>query len=101
MQIVRVDAEGADLEEVRLLLHEYQGLVRRHHPGADFAAEIAGLPGEYAPPTGRILLAREGDRRAAGCVVLRPSNGGACEMRRMYVPADLRGRGIGRSLAVR
>lgn len=65
-----------------------------------FAAEVAGLPGVYALPRGRLLLALGGGE-ATGCVALRPLAEGICEMKRLFVCASFRGQGIGKLLVNR
>lgn len=62
-----------------------------------FDAELAGLPGRYAPPSGCLLLAMAGDA-PAGCVAMRDLGGGTSEMKRLYVAPEHRGRGVGRLL---
>jgi GNAT superfamily N-acetyltransferase len=78
--------------------HQDIQLVDSYFDAAAFDAELAALPGPYAPPKGRLLLACL-DGRAVGCVALKDLGGGQCEMKRMFVHVDAQGRGVGRALA--
>lgn len=96
-----VPAEGAaDLALVRTLFQEYGASLEVDLEFQDFTAEVAGLPGAYAPPAGRLLLGLEGDR-PAGCVALRPLGAEIVELKRLYVRPEFRGAGWGRRLAER
>ena len=63
----------------------------------NFAAEVAGLPGNYAPPGGRLALALA-DAAPAGCIALRRVDGQRAEAKRLYVRPEFRGRGTGLAL---
>jgi putative acetyltransferase len=64
----------------------------------NFDQELAGLPGDYAPPSGRLLLA-EVEGQLAGCVALHKLGNQICEMKRLYLRPEFRGKGAGRALA--
>lgn len=69
-------------------------LIDQYFDPVAFDAELNGLPAEFAPPEGRLLLACHDDR-PAGCVAVRDLGAGACEMKRMFVYSEFHGKGIG------
>jgi GNAT superfamily N-acetyltransferase len=92
-------ADNGDIPHVRALLREYAEGVGVPLDFQDFDREVAELPGAYAPPRGALLVARVHDE-LAGCVALRPLDGDACEMKRLFVRASARGHGLGEQLAL-
>jgi putative acetyltransferase len=92
------NADGAaDVATARALFEEYQQSLGFSLCFQNFDAELAGLPGAYAPPDGRLLLAFAGDE-PAGCIALRKIGDEICEMKRLWVRPALRGTGLGRRL---
>lgn len=89
-----------DFTAVGMLFERYAAALPIDLGYQDFAAELAGLPGKYAPPGGALLLARGGDKEPLGCVGLRPSSRGCCEMKRLYILPAARELGLGLALTV-
>jgi ribosomal protein S18 acetylase RimI-like enzyme len=95
--IARADTEET-LEQARRLFEEYARSLEFDLGFQDFDRELAGFPGEYAPPGGAILLVRR-EEDAAGCVALRKIDPDTCEMKRLFVLPEFQGQGLGRRLA--
>ena len=97
LKIIQADSEE-QLSQGRELLREYAASLGFDLHFQEFKKEVAEFPGEYSPPQGRFLLAQE-DEKTAGCVALRRISQGICEMKRLYVRPEFRGKALGRKLA--
>lgn len=96
MHITQVE-RAEELASARQLFQEYAATLGIDLCFQNFDKELAGLPGDYTPPSGRLFLAVENDE-VAGCVALRKIGDGICEMKRLYVRPAFRGTGLGRTL---
>jgi putative acetyltransferase len=96
MNLKQVESEE-EVQQARGLFVEYATGLGFSLCFQNFDQELAGLPGDYSPPDGRLLLALENEQ-VAGCVALRKIGDGTGEMKRLYVRPEFRGKGLGRTL---
>lgn len=107
MSITIEQIQSDDLDSARELVAEYMAWTKTvegdAHDAPTFAGhaeELASLPGIYALPRGRLLLARV-DGKLAGCAAIKPHDNRVCELKRVYVRPDFRGFGLGAQLVRR
>ena len=86
-----------DVNHARSLFEEYAAGLGISLCFQNFDRELANLPGDYAPPDGRLLLATEDDQ-LAGCIAMRKLSPGVCEMKRLFLRPAYRGKGLGKLL---
>jgi putative acetyltransferase len=97
MRIFQANSDE-DIRQARALFEEYAAGLGISLCFQNFDRELAILPGDYAPPDGRLLLAVE-DNQLAGCIALRKlAEPGVCEMKRLFLRPAYRGKGLGRVL---
>jgi len=95
--VVREVSTDAEIAQVRTLVRAH-GAARATTPGVEYVyADADGLPGPYAAPAGGLWLATSGES-GIGCVALKPIDSRTAEVKRMFVDAGWRGKGVGRAL---
>ena len=96
MKLIQAQSES-DIQAARKLFEEYAAWLGLNLCFQNFEKELAELPGDYAPPDGRLFLAVENDQ-IAGCIAVRKIGEGICEMKRLFVRPEFRGTGLGHQL---
>ena len=86
-----------EMDQARQLFEDYAAWLEIDLCFQNFEKELAELPGDYASPDGRLMLAYD-DEELAACVALRKIDEGICEMKRLFLRDRFRGKGLGRSL---
>src|SRR6476660_9120923 len=93
-----IQAETSEhMDEARKIFTEYENWLGVSLCFQGFDEEMAGLPGKYAPPNGRLMFAIE-NGEVAGCVAFRPLDDEMCEMKRLFVRPAFQSSGLGRGL---
>ena len=93
IEIVQAESES-QIESAKTLFREYESWSEMDLCFQGFEEELHGLPGKYAKPAGRLLLAYS-DGDLAGCIAMRKLEDRVCEMKRLYVRGGFRGQKIG------
>ncbi|MBL8123041.1 MAG: GNAT family N-acetyltransferase [Pyrinomonadaceae bacterium] len=96
MEIIQAETEQ-QIAEAKVIFREYETWLGMSLCFQGFEEELAGLPGKYAPPNGRLYLAYSGDE-VIGCIAMREIETGICEMKRLYLREAARGKGVGNQL---
>ncbi|HWZ11661.1 MAG TPA: GNAT family N-acetyltransferase [Acidobacteriaceae bacterium] len=94
---IQIANTPAAIEVARSLLREYWASFGFDSSFQNFAAEVEGLPGAYASPSGRLLIAYA-DNALAGCGAFRKLDALRCEAKRVYVRPEFRGKSVGRAV---
>lgn len=103
-ELIAAVATPLEVAQARALFEEYAAQLGVSLCFQDFERELATLPGAYAAPRGRLLLAGAANE-AFGCIALRPlvdSGAPAAvvgEVKRLYVQPARRAEGWGGRLA--
>jgi ribosomal protein S18 acetylase RimI-like enzyme len=100
MLTIEIATTRMDIDSVRDLFLEYQSLLGVDLGFQSFDEEVNHLPGDYAPPHGRLLLAKN-DGFPFGCIALRSIAPSRCEMKRPFIGPQGRGLGVGKQLVSR
>ncbi len=96
IEIIQAETEQ-QIAEAKAIFREYETWLGMSLCFQGFEEELAGLPGKYAPPNGRLYLAYSGDE-VIGCIAMREIEPGICEMKRLYLREAARGKGVGNQL---
>ena len=97
MHIYQANSDD-DIQRARGLFEEYATGIGISLCFQNFDQELKNLPGDYAPPDGRLLLATDDDQQLAGCIAMRKLEPGVCEMKRLFLRPAYRGQGLGKLL---
>jgi GNAT superfamily N-acetyltransferase len=97
---IKEATQPGEIEDARTLFKEYERWLGLSLCFQNFEQELEGLPGKYAPPLGRLLLAYD-DTALAGCIALRPIDETTCEMKRLFMRPEFHGKGFGRKMIER
>jgi putative acetyltransferase len=88
---------GPAIDDIRALFFEYARGLNFNLCFQNFDTELVQLPGIYGMPHGRLVLCCV-NAQPVGCIALKPLEPGICEMKRLFVRPEFRGRGLGLKL---